>query len=103
MWEKNIIDIPSNIPKLITESEINLEPTVSHHTRKKGLSIVKINPARIGFLILNLEFEITWELVDLFLRMEIICKIENNNRKIPPIKPMNLNITSDKCKVYENE
>jgi hypothetical protein len=58
MWDKNIIDIPSNIPKLIIESEINLEPIVSHHTRKKGLSIVKINPAVIGFLILNLLFVI---------------------------------------------
>ena len=58
MWDKNIIDIPSTIPKLITESEINLEPIVSHHTRKKGLSIVKINPARIGFLILNFRFVI---------------------------------------------
>jgi hypothetical protein len=58
MWDKKIIDIPSNIPKLITESEINLEPIVSHHTRKNGLSIVKINPTRIGFLILNLRFVI---------------------------------------------
>ena len=58
MWDKNIIDIPSNIPKLIIESEISLEPIVSHHTRKKGLSIVKINPAKIGFLILNLGFVI---------------------------------------------
>jgi hypothetical protein len=33
------------------------------------------------------------------LRIEIICKIAKNNRKIPPIKPMTLNITSDKCKV----
>jgi hypothetical protein len=72
---------------------------VSHHTRKKGLSIVKINPTRIGFLILNLGLVIARELVDLSLRIEIICKIENNNRKIPPINPMNLNITSDKCKV----
>ena len=52
------MDIPSTIPKLITESEINLEPIVSHHIRKKGLSIVKINPTRIGFLILNLGFVI---------------------------------------------
>jgi len=59
MWDKNIIDIPSNIPKLITESEINLEPIVIHHTRKKGLIIVKINPAKIGFFILNLGFVIT--------------------------------------------
>ena len=58
MWDKNIIDIPSTIPKLITESEISLEPIVSHHKRKKGLSIVKINPTRIGFLILNLGFVI---------------------------------------------
>jgi hypothetical protein len=58
MCEMKIIDIPSTIPKLITESEINLEPIVSHHTRKKGLSIVKINPPRIGFLILNLGFVI---------------------------------------------
>lgn len=58
MCDTNIIDIPSIIPKLITESEINLEPIVSHHTRKKGLSIVKINPTRIGFLILNLGFVI---------------------------------------------
>jgi hypothetical protein len=58
MCDKNIIDIPSTIPKLITESEINFEPIVSHHTRKKGLSIVKINPTRIGFLILNLGFVI---------------------------------------------
>jgi hypothetical protein len=33
------------------------------------------------------------------LRIEIICKIENNIRKIPPITPMNMNITSDKSKV----
>ena len=99
MWDKNIIDIPPNIPKLITESVINLEPIVSHHTRKKGLIIVKINPARIGFLILNLGFMIAWELVDLSLRIEIICKIENINKKIPPINPMNLIITSDKFKV----
>ena len=52
------MDIPSTIPKLITESEINLEPIVIHHIRKKGLSIVKINPTRIGFLILNLGFVI---------------------------------------------
>ena len=58
MWDKNIIDIPSTIPKLITESETSLEPIVSHHTRKKGLRIVKINPTRIGFLILNLGFVI---------------------------------------------
>ena len=99
MWDKKIIDIPSTIPKLITESEINLEPIVSHHTRKKGLSIVKINPAKIGFLILNFIFVIAWELVDLSLRIEIICKIENNNRKIPPVTPMDLNIASDKCKL----
>ena len=99
MWDKNIMDIPSNIPKLITESDISLEPIVSHHTRKKGLSIVKINPTRIGFLILNLGCVIAWELADLSLRIEIICKIENNKRKIPPVSPMNLNITSDKCKV----
>ena len=99
MWEMKIIDIPSTIPKLITESEINLEPIVSHHTRKKGLSIVKINPAKIGFLILNLGFVIAWELVDLSLRIEIICKIENNIKKIPPVTSINLNIISDKCKV----
>ena len=94
-----IIDIPSIIPKLITESEINLEPIVNHHRRKKGLSIVKIIPTRIGFFILNLGFLISWELVDFSLRIEIICKIENNNRKIPPSNPMNLNIISDKCNV----
>ena len=99
MWDKNIIDIPCTIPKLITESEINLEPIVIHHIRKKGLSIVKINPTRIGFLILNLGFVIAWELVDLSLRIEIICKIENNIKKIPPVNPINLNIISDKCKV----
>ena len=99
MCERKIIDIPSTIPKLITESEINLEPIVSHHTRKKGLNIVKIHPTRIGFLILNLGFMIAWELVDLSLRIEIICNIENNIRKIPPVNPMNLNITSDTCKV----
>ena len=49
MCERKIIDIPSTIPKLITESEINLEPIVSHHTRKKGLSIVKI-------ILLELDF-----------------------------------------------
>jgi hypothetical protein len=59
MWERKIIDIPSIIPKLITESEINLEPIVSHHTRKKGLSIVKIIPTKIGFFILNLGFLIS--------------------------------------------
>ena len=94
-----MIDIPSIIPKLITESEINLEPIVSHHTRKKGLSIVKIKPAKIGFLILNIRFVIAWELVDLSLRIEIICKIENNIKKIPPVNPMNLNIISDTYKV----
>ena len=93
------MDIPCTIPKLITESEINLEPIVSHHIRKKGLSIVKINPTRIGFLILNLGFVIAWELVDLSLRIEIICKIENNIKNVPPVNPMNLNIISDICKV----
>ena len=87
------------IPKLITESEINLEPIVNHHTRKKGLSIVKINPTRILFLILNLGFVIVWELGDLSLRIEIICKVENSIKKIPPVNPMNLNIISDTCKV----
>ncbi len=99
MWDKNIIDIPSTTPKLITESEIILEPIVSHHTKKKGFMIVKINPIRIGFLILNLGCVIALELLDLSLKIEIICKIENNNKKIPPITPMNLNITSDTCKV----
>ena len=99
MWEMKIIDIPSTIPKLITESEINLEPIVSHHTRKKGLSRVKINPTRIEFLILNLGFVIVWEYFDLSLIIEIICNIENNKRKTPPVNPMNLNITSDKCNV----
>lgn len=87
--------MPSTIPKLITESEINLEPIVSHHTRKKGLSIVKIIPTKIGFL----KSLISWELVAFSLRMEIICKDEKNNRKIPPVNPMNLIITSDKCDV----
>jgi hypothetical protein len=59
MCEMKIIDIPSTIPKLITESEINLEPIVSHHIRKKGLSRVKIIPTKIGFLILNLGFLIS--------------------------------------------
>ena len=99
MWEKKTIDVPSTSPKLIRESEIILEPIVNHHTRKKGLSIVKINPTIIGFLILNLGFMIAWELVDLSLRIEIICNIENNIRKIPPVNPMNLNILSDTCKV----
>ena len=58
MCDKNITNIPSTIPKLIIESEINFEPIVSHHTRKKGLSIVKINPTKIGFLILNFRFVI---------------------------------------------
>jgi hypothetical protein len=47
------MDVPSTSPKLIRESEIILEPIVNHHTRKNGLSIVKINPTKIGFLILN--------------------------------------------------
>ncbi len=85
------------IPKLITESEINLEPIVSHHTRKNGLSIVKIIPTNIGFL--NLGILNSRELEDFSLRMEKICNDENNIRKIPPVNPMNLNITSDKCNV----
>ena len=90
------MDIPSNTPKFITESEISLEPIVSHHTRKKGLSIVKINPASIGFLILDFILEIPLDLVGvldfLSLRIEFISKIEKIKIKIPPIIPITLNI-----------
>ena len=99
MWEKKTMDVPSTSPKLIRESEIILEPIVNHHTRKKGLSIVKINPTKIGFLILNFVLVIPWDWLDfLSLRIEWICKIEKNKIKIPPIVPINLNITSDTLK-----
>lgn len=98
MWEKKTNDVPSTIPKLIRESETIFEPIVNHHTRKKGLSIVKINPTNIGFLILNFVLVIPLELVVvdfLSLRIEFICKIEKIKIKIPPIIPINLKIASE--------
>jgi hypothetical protein len=71
---------------------------VSHHIRKKGLSIVKRNPANIGFLILNFVLVIPLDLVVLdfmSLRIEFICKIEKIKIKIPPIVPIYLKIASD--------
>jgi hypothetical protein len=72
---------------------------VSHHTRKKGLSIVKINPANIGFLILDFVLEIPLDLVVvldfLSLRIKFICKIEKIKIKIPPIIPITLKIASE--------
>jgi len=64
------------------------------------LSIVKINPTKIGFLILNVVLVIPLDLlVDfLSLRIELICKLEKIKIKIPPVVPINLNITSDTLK-----
>jgi len=91
------MDIPSNTPKFITESEISLEPIVSHHTIKKGLSIVKINPIRMGFSILILWLIISRDLVNfLSFRIDLICKNEKIIMKIPPITPINLKSTSDR-------
>jgi hypothetical protein len=74
---------------------------VNHHTIKKGLSIVKINPAKMGFLILNFVLVIPLDLVVvvvldfLSLRIEFICKIEKIKIKIPPIIPINLKTASE--------
>ena len=98
MWEKKTNDVPSITPKLPRESEIIFEPMVSHHTRKKGLSIVKRNPAQIGFLILNfVEVIPVGLLVDDFLSLKIkfICKIEKIKIKIPPIIPITLKVVSE--------
>jgi len=97
MWEKKINDVPSTIPKLTKESEIIFEPIVNHHVRKKGLSIVKINPANIGFLILNFVLVIPLKLVVDFLsiRIEFICKIEKIKINIPPIIPIILKMVSE--------
>jgi hypothetical protein len=74
---------------------------VNHHTIKKGLSIVKRNPAKMGFLILNFVLVIPLDLVVvvvldfLSLRIEFICKIEKIKIKIPPIIPINLKTASE--------
>jgi hypothetical protein len=68
---------------------------------KKGLSIVKRNPAKMGFLILNFVLVIPLDLVVvvvldfLSLRIEFICKIEKIKIKIPPIIPINLKTASE--------
>ena len=100
MWEKKISDVPSTTPKLTRESEIIFEPIVSHHIRKKGLSIVKRNPANIGFLILGFVLVMPLDSVVLIfdflsLRIKFICKIEKIKIKIPPIIPINLKIASE--------
>lgn len=84
---------------------------VSHHTTKKGLSIVKRNPANIGFLILNFVLVIPVDLLlddFLSLRIAFICKIEKIKIKLPPIIPIALKIVSETLrdenvyKLYDN-
>ena len=101
MWEKKTSNVPSNIPKLTRESEIIFEPIVNHHTIKKGLSIVKRNPANIGFLILNFILVVIpfWSWFNcLYLRIDLICKIEKIMRNIPPNNPITLNVIPDTLK-----
>ncbi len=81
----------------VTKRKKLIKRFINHHTRKNGLSIVKINPAYIGFLIFNFVLVISLDFVVDFLslRIEFICKIEKIKIKIPPINPINLNVTSE--------
>ena len=91
----NTARLPTNNPKIDTESEIIFSPTVSHQTKKKGLSMLNNMPPRIGLLLnayltLSSKALLTSTLSLIVRRILRICRTEKKMIVTPPSSPMNL-------------